>query len=496
MAQRQLLPQPGPFLYSNGAGEAVLIREIIAEVYPWESRVAIVEDGRLAEVFWADQNESVGNIYKARVKDIIPGLSCAFVDIGLAKNAFLYAGDIITPGKKRGGQVFDLLKSGQDIMVQVKKEAFSEKGARVTGNITIPGHFLVLLPYQGEVSISRKITDSKRREYLRSVVENYKPGDFGVIVRTACQEADDDEILAELDELLKVWEEINQRYQRMKTPSLIYEDIDVLERTLRDYLDVEIQRVILNNERLKERVLAYMQHKAAVCRGVVFEVGDLFEKYGLEKDIRRALRRKIWLKNGGYLIVDETEAMTVFDVNSGKFTGKDDFEDTVYRINLEAAMEIPRQLRLRCLGGIILIDFIDMKNKNNQDEIVETLKRELAKDKAHTRIIGMTGLGFLEMTRKKSRYGISEIFTDECTRCNGKGRTINLPAIACEIKRKLVNMDYIQQDTLICEAHPDLIEVMKNDEKGLAYIERRSGKKIRLLSSGKMAPLDYKLLGD
>ncbi len=473
-----------------------MIRDIIAEVYPWESRVAIVEDGRLAEAFWADQNESVGNVYKARVKDIIPGLSCAFVDIGLAKNAFLYAGDIITPARRRGGHVFDLIKSGQDIMVQVKKEAFSEKGARVTGNITIPGHFLVLLPYQEEVSISRKITDSKRRDYLCSVVGDYKPENSGIIVRTACQDADEDEILAELDELLQLWAEINQRYERMKTPSLIFEDIDILERTLRDYLDIEINRIILNNERLKERVLAYMQHKAVACKGVIYESGDLFEKYGLEKDIRRALRRKIWLKNGGYLIVDETEAMTVIDVNSGKFTGKDDFEDTVYRINLEAAMEIPRQLRLRCLGGIILIDFIDMKNKQNQDEILETLRQELGKDKAHTRIIGMSGLGFLEMTRKKSRYGISEVFTDECARCSGKGRTINLPAVACEVKRKLINMDYIQQENLICEAHLDLIEEMKRDEKGLAYIEKRSGKKLKLLSCEKMSPLEYRLLGD
>jgi len=457
--------------------------------------VAIVEDGRLAEVFWADQNENVGNIYKARVKDIIPGLSCAFVDIGLAKNAFLYAGDIISPSRKRGGHVFDLLKSGQDILVQVKKEAFSEKGARVTGNITIPGHFLVLLPFQGEVSISRKITDSKRREYLRNLVDSYKPAEFGCILRTACLEADDDEILMELDELIKVWEEIGKRYQRMKTPSLIYEDIDVLERTLRDYLDMEIHRIILNNERLRERVLNYLQNKTTVCNGVIYEPGDLFEKYGLEKDIRRALRRKIWLKNGGYLIIDETEAMTVIDVNSGKYTGKDDFEDTVYRINLEASIEIPRQLRLRCLGGIILIDFIDMKNKQNQEEIVETLKRELAKDKAHTRIIGMTGLGFLEMTRKKSRYGVSEIFTDECTRCNGRGRTVNLQSVACEIKRKLVNMDYIQQDTLVCEAHPDLIDEMSNEAGDIAYIEKHSGKKVKLVKSDSLGPLEYILRG-
>lgn len=473
-----------------------MIREIIAEVYPWESRVAIVEDGRLAEIFWADQNESVGNIYKGRVKDIIPGLSCAFVDVGLPKNAFLYAGDVVLPGKKRGTQVFDLLKTGQEVLVQVKKEAFSEKGARVTGNITIPGHFLVLLPFQQEVSISRKITDSKRRDDLRFIIEANKPEEAGIILRTACLEADDSEILDELQELLRVWDEVQTRYQSQNTPSLLYEDMDVLERTLRDYLDVEISRIVLNNERLRERVMTYLQRKGTRYGCVSFEPGDLFEKYGLEKDIRRGLRRKVWLKNGGYVILDETEAMTVIDVNSGKYTGKNDFEDTVYRINLEASIEIPRQLRLRSIGGIILIDFIDMKNKQNQESIIETLKKELAKDKAHTRIIGMSGLGFLEMTRKKSRYGISEFFTDECTRCNGKGRTVNVHAIACEVKRKLANLDYMEHPYLVCEAHPDLIQVMSSDPKNLSYIEKRTAKKIHMVVNPQMAPMEYQVYTD
>ncbi|HBQ27296.1 MAG TPA: ribonuclease E/G, partial [Syntrophomonas sp.] len=277
-------------------------REIIAEVYPWESRVAIVEDSKLVEVFWADQDENVGNIYKGKVKDILPGLSCAFVDIGLSKNAFLYAGDVVFPGARKSSNGLDLLKSGQDIMVQVKKEAFSEKGARVTGNLTIPGHFIVLLPCQNEVSISRKLTDDERREHLRYLMEKHKPAEMGIILRTACQEAEDDEILDELQELLQVWEEINQRYERMRAPSLIYEDIDVLERTLRDYLDGDIRRVVINNEKLKEKIINYMNKKKFTFDFTVqFEEGDLFEKYGLEKDVRRTLRRKVWLRNGGDL---------------------------------------------------------------------------------------------------------------------------------------------------------------------------------------------------
>lgn len=471
-------------------------REIIAEVYPWESRVAIVEEGRLVEVFWADQNENVGKIYKGKVKDIIPGLSCAFIDIGLAKNAFLYAGDIVAPGLKKSRNIFDLVKTGQDIMVQVKKEAFSEKGARVTGDLTIPGHFLVLLVYQNEVSISRKITGDSRREHLRRLVEANKPEGVGVILRTACLEADDQEILGELQELLQVWEEVQRRFENNKAPSLLYEDIDVLERTLRDYLDSDINRVVINNIKLKERINNYIRKKGGAHFRVQFEEGDLFEKYGLEKEIRRALRRKVWLKSGGYLIFDQTEAMTVIDVNSGKYTGKDDFEETVYKLNLEAAVEIPRQLRLRSIGGIILIDFIDMKNKGNQEEVVAVLRTELQKDKAHTRIIGLTGLGFLEMTRKKSRYGISEFFTDECIACNGRGRTLNLFALACEVKRKLANMGYTENSEITCEAHPELLQYIENDARNLEYIKRRTGKEIKLVANPELAVHDYQISTD
>ncbi len=470
-----------------------MIREIIAEVYPWESRVAVVEDGRLAEVFWADEDENVGNIYKGRIKDILPGLSCAFIDISLSKNAFLYAGDVVIPAGKKGINALDMLKSGQEIMVQVKKEAFSEKGARVTGDISLPGRFLVLLPKQKEISISRKITHDDRREHLRRLIEKCKPEEVGVILRTACLEAEDNEIADELKQLLKVWQDIKTRYEKAKAPALIYEDIDVLERTLRDYLDGQTLKVTVNNIKLRDRISNYFKTKPGNSFNIRYEEGDLFEKYGLEKDIRKVLRRKVWLKNGGYLIFDETEAMTVIDVNSGKYTGKHDFEETVFKLNMEAAAEIPRQLRLRSIGGIILIDFIDMKNKENEAKVINTFKKEIAKDKAHTRVMGITGLGFLEMTRKKSRYGVSEFFTDECVVCNGRGRNINYFALACEIKRKLANMGYVENTEIICEANPVLMQFIENDPKNMAYIEKKTGKKIRLITNPNLAVYEYKI---
>jgi ribonuclease G len=471
-----------------------MVRDIIAEIYPWESRVGIVEDDRLVEVFWADQDESVGNIYKGKVKDVLPGLSCAFIDVGLNKNAFLYVGDVVGPGNRKDRNIAQLLKSGQEIMVQVKKEAFSEKGARVTGDITIPGHLLVLLPFQREVSISRKIIGNQKRNQLRSLIEDNKPDDVGVILRTACVEADSKEIKAELSELLKIWQDIQNRFDQQKAPSLIYEDIDVIERALRDYLDADIRRVIINNLKLKDKVDLFIKKKnTPYSLSVQYVEGDLFEKYGLEKDIRKALRRKVWLKSGGYLIIDVTEAMTVIDVNSGKFTGKDNFEETVYKLNLESALEIPRQLRLRSIGGIILIDFIDMQDKNNEENVISILRQELEKDKAHSRIMGMTGLGFLEMTRKKSRYGISEIFTDECMTCHGRGRTINLFALACEVKRKLANMGYLESEEIVCEAHPQLLQYIVNEENNLNYIRKKTGKKIRLEENSSFNLEEYNL---
>jgi ribonuclease G len=470
-----------------------LEREIIAEVYPWESRIGIVEDGRLAEVFWADQNDNVGNIYKGRIKDIISGLSCVFIDIGQSKNAFLYKGDIVKYGLKKGSNILDVLASGQEMMVQIKKEAFAEKGARVTGNITIPGHYLVLVPFQNEVAISRKITSDKRREYLREIIEANKPENTGVIVRTACMEAADNEIITELKELQQLWIDINNRYETTRAPDLLYGDIDVLEKAMRDYFDVSISRIIVNNRKLKEKMENYISRKNASCKEIIYEEGNLFEKYSLEKDLKRALRRKVWLKSGGYLIIDQTEAMTVIDINSGKYTGKDDFAETIFRLNMEAAAEIPRQLRLRSIGGIILIDFVDMKSKEHQEEVINTLRSKLTEDKANTKIVGLTGLGFLEMTRKKSRYGISEFFSEECSGCNGRGRTINLNAISNEIKRKLVNMDYLENEEIICEGNAELIKILTEDKQNLDYIEKRIKKRIKLVTNSKYGHGDYNI---
>jgi len=346
------------------------------------------------------------------------------------------------------------------------------------------------------VSISRKIVDDRRREHLRRLIENNKPERVGIILRTACLEAEDQEIMGELGRLLEVWQELKHRYDKSKAPAMIYEDVNVLDRALRDYWHNDISKIIVNNRKVKDKVERFIKnHGNGYTLHIQYEQGALFEKYGLEKDIRKALRRKVWLKSGGYLIFDTTEAMTVIDVNSGKYTGKTDFEETIHRLNLEAAVEIPRQLRLRSIGGIILIDFIDMREQSHQNEVIAALQQELDKDKVHSRIIGMTGLGFVEMTRKKSRYGIAQVFNDECSYCHGRGYTINILSLACQVKRQLANLGYLENDEIVAELHPHLLDFIMKDDKNLAYIEHVTGKKVKLNANPAVKLEDYRIFG-
>jgi ribonuclease G len=270
--------------------------------------------------------------------------------------------------------------------------------------------------------------------------------------------------------------------------------MDFFERILRDYLDNEVSKVVVNDEKLLTKVTDYVNDKNYGRKvEISFESGALFEIYNLEKHIRRAIRRQVWMKSGGYLVFDETEAMTIVDVNSGKFTGNKDFSATVFQLNCEAAIEIPRQLRLRSIGGIILIDFISMKDSAQEQEIMKIFRIELEKDKAHTKIIGMTGLGFLEMTRRKSRYGVLDFFSKECPACNGRGRTFNISAVTSDIKRKLFSLDHWETSEIICEVNPRLQKLFAQDEKHFQYLEEHLGKRIKIKYNNDIEITSYKI---
>lgn len=451
-------------------------RQLVIEEYPWEIRAAIIEDHRLVELHVEENEDRVGNIYKGKVRDILPGLSCAFVDLGFEKNAFLYQGDLI--GVDRHLSIKDILSRDQDILVQVKKEELSGKGARVTTNITIPGHYLVLLPYQNEVMVSRKVRDPELRDALREHLRSIKPDGVGIIVRTAGAFVDFQDLSDELAGLLSLWDEIGRKYRTSGSPALIYRDLDLTQRILRDYIDGYTNLITVNSPQLADSVQAQLESDGAAS-GVKIVCEDMpFESLGLEREIKRLLSPRVWLKSGGYLVIEETEAMTVIDVNSGKYTGKQHFRETIMRTNLEAAQEIPRQLRLRGIGGIILADFIDMKDKDDHEQVLGVLHREMMKDKARSRVLGLTRLGLVEMTRKKTRPSLSTLLCEECPACMGQGRSMSPPVIAREILRQLLHLGHRVSDTIRVEVLPAVMAALEEQESHLQYIKDALGKEI------------------
>ncbi|MGE5544196.1 MAG: Rne/Rng family ribonuclease [Bacillota bacterium] len=451
-------------------------RQLIIERYPWETRLAIVEDGRLVELHYEEDDDRVGNIYKARVKNVLPGLSCAFVDLGYDKNAFLYQGDL--RGIKPNTSIGDVLKRDNELLVQVKKEEVPGKGARVTTHLTLPGHYLVFLPYQNDVSISRKVKDPELREELRTYLRGLKPENSGMIVRTAGALAPLQDLAAELESLYAKWQQICEMERHMAAPALIYKDLDVVQRVLRDYIDGKTTSIVLNNKEQADSIRELISQDAA-ARGIKIKVEDApLEKLGLEREIKRLTKSRVWLKSGGFIIIEETEAMAVIDVNSGKYTGKRQLNETILKTNLEAAYEIPRQLRLRGIGGIILIDFIDMKEKSHRNEVLQTLEQELYKDKAHSRVLGITRLGLVEMTRKKTRASLGTVLAEECPVCEGKGRTPSNKVICHEIMRQVYNLGSRSADTVCVEVRPEILPHLEEESRYISQIKEHLGKDI------------------
>ena len=460
-------------MYSFEVNE--LIKEIITEVFPWEHRTAVLEDGKLVEVFRAETPSEVGTVFKGKIQKVLPGLKCAFVDIGQERNAILYFSDVIQKNAFTGIS----LKKGQDVLVQMVKQASGEKGARITEEITLPGRFLVLMPFRDELRVSRKIEGQALRQQIRELMAGLLPPSMGAILRTACLDASAEEIEAETRYLLEKWHSIAEKAESGRVPAIVCREADENERALREYVDGDTRRIWVNDEEFYHTIQKSVQLLKPEARPqIILKEGAVFESLGLNKEIRRTAGRKVWLKSGGFLIFDQTEAMMVVDVNSGKFTGKDDFEQTASRVNIEAAREIPRQLRLRGVGGMILIDFIDMQLKESQRKVIEALTEELKKDKEHTRVLGFTSLGLLEMTRKKTRRASLEQFTSECSICGGAGRVISLESCAVNLKNDLISSKYLEGKTLVCKIHPDLAEEMNKDTETLTYLKRHLQKEI------------------
>jgi len=459
-------------------------KQILINALTKEVRIALLEEGQLTE-FYVERKEKrgiVGNIYKGRVSKIVPAVQAAFIDIGLNKKAFLYVKEAINSQFEdeefavEGEElelppIEDVLSEGQELLVQVIKEPVGTKGPRVTTNITIPGHYLVLLPTINRVGLSRRIASEEERERLREIAERIKPENYGIIVRTAAEGATEEELRKDLNYILKVWEGLKEKAEKKPPPSLLYQDLEIVPKTLRDLLTEEVAEVIVDSPAEYERALSFAKAFIPKLAGrIKLYRGDvpLFEKFQVEKAIEKALARKVYLPGGGYIVIDETEALVSIDVNSGKFKKSSSIEETALEINLKAAKEIARQLRLRDIGGIIVIDFIDLKSPENKQLLLETLERELSKDRARTKIVSMSDLGLVEMTRKRVKKSLGKTLTMTCPYCEGRGRVKSIETIAFEIERELLSIlkaSFKTTNQIRIYANPMVCEKLKNEEK-------------------------------
>ncbi|KUO51553.1 MAG: ribonuclease G [Desulfitibacter sp. BRH_c19] len=465
-------------------------KDLLVDVQEEQILVTVVENGTLMEVYVEREfnKRIVGNIYLGIVKNVLPGMQAAFVDIGLERNAFLFVEDA-TPSKNMIDETFkgpqisicDLLKEGQQVLVQVSKEPVGSKGARVTSNITIPGRYTVLMPYVDYVGVSRRIENEEERERLKKISHEIKPEDMGIIVRTVAEGAGESELEMDLQNLTGIWKKIEKRLSKTSGPRVIYKDLGLTQRMVRDLLDEKVTRIIVNSIEVKDQILEAMTLLDCQYRyKIVYEQGDVLERYSILTQLDEALNKRVWLKSGAYIVIDQTEALTAIDINTGKYIGKDNLQATVLNTNLQATAEIARQLRLRNIGGIIIIDFIDMEKAEHQQLVLEALEKELKNDKTKTNIMGITTLGLVEMTRKKARMGLESLMLNDCPYCEGKGKLLSVETIALRTKKKVRSMaERTLQSALLIMANPLLAsQIIGSNGVSLKKLEESTGKTI------------------
>jgi ribonuclease G len=405
------------------------------------------------------------------VENVLPGMQAAFVDIGLEKNAFLFVEDALPP-KAAGDDdtnvssntnITNVLKEGQEILVQIAKEPIGTKGARVTTHVTLPGRYLVLMPTVDYVGISRRIDDEKERNRLREAADRVKPPGMGLIVRTIAEGLIEEELTQDVSLLTKLWKKVQNRAYHGPVPNLIHKDLELVQRILRDLFTEDIDNLIIDSRYEYEKVLELMELTSPELKNRVtlYEQDNLFEKYGVEDEIEKILKPRVWLKCGGYIVIDQTEALTAIDVNTGKYVGSTNLADTVLKTNLEAAVEIARQLRLRNIGGIIITDFIDMPNPGHQTQVLDRLEEEIKRDKIKINILGLTQLGLVEMTRKKVRQGLENVLLKACPYCEGKGRVLSEETIGIKAMNEIFKLaQHTGAEAILVEVHPSVASLL------------------------------------
>ncbi|MDR3089311.1 MAG: Rne/Rng family ribonuclease [Desulfobulbaceae bacterium] len=487
--------------------------DILINARNYETRLALVEHGVLSEFHIQRPTEKgmTGNLYKGKIVRVLPGMQAAFVDIGLERTGFLYVDDVYvadagqfpdpsdesppvhtsdpeqesdTP-PKRGPQfrIEQLLTEGQTVLAQINKEPIGTKGARLTCHITLPCRNLVFLPLTDHVGISRKIEDEAIREQLREKIMAIRPQGSGFIVRTVAESASLEELEADMEFLLNLWEDVRQRVETVAAPSLIYEDLDITLRSVRDLFTPDVDRLIVDSPQAHAKIVAFARTFApALLKRLALYQGEtpLFEAHGIESEISRAIEKKVWLRSGGYIIIESTEALSVIDVNTGRYVGKCNLSETIFKTNMEAAVEIAYQLRLRNIGGIIIIDFIDMEEEEQRETLYAAFKEAMKRDKSRINILKLSEFGLVQMTRKRNSESLYQLMCEPCLYCRGEGMLKSRRTICYEIFRKIDrNAKSVGGNTVTVRAHPDIAEMLSGEaEAPLLQLGRDIGKRI------------------
>lgn len=472
--------------------------ELLINVTPSETRVALVENGQLQEVHVERQARRgiVGNIYKGKISRVLPGMQAAFVDIGMDKAAFLHASDIVPhtecvavkeKEQFQAGNIAELVRQGQDIMVQVVKDPLGTKGARLTTDLTLPSRYLVFMPGSAHVGVSQRIESEEERERLKNVVSNYVDELGGFIIRTAAEGVGEQELEQDAAFLKRLWRKILERKQKYPPCRVIYEDPSLAFRVVRDFVGTELDKIRVDSRQSFEALKRFCEeYVPELADKVEYYPGEspIFDMYDVENEIQRALERKVELKSGGYLIIDQTEAMTTVDINTGAFVGHRNLEETIFNTNIEATAAIARHLRLRNLGGIIIIDFIDMQSEDHRRRVLHSLELALSKDRAKTNVNGFSQLGLVEMTRKRTRESLEHVLCSECPECKGRGRVKTVDSVCYEILREIIRVNRAYDaDQFTVYAAPAVAEFLRGEEShSLAELEVFIGKQVRVVS--------------
>ena len=498
-------------------------QEIFINSTPQESRIAIIEDGFLAE-FLIERKEEMGiagNIYKGKVSRVLPGMQAAFVDIGMEKAAFLHASDfssvpedvqlITSPGEDVEVEAVPKrvphhrlplekqLSRDEAILVQVAKDPLGTKGARVTSHISLPGRYMVFMPGTKHIGISRRIESEEERTRLKEIAESVLTKHGGFILRTASEGRSKREIQRDLRFLTILWRRLQKKAEKAAAPSLIHQDLDLIARTIRDFFTADTEQVVIDSAKDHRRIMDFVrQFMPRLKPKIVLYSGaePLFDRHGIEEKIAKVLDRRIWLRSGGYIIIERTEALTAIDVNTGRFVGKRNQEETIVRTNLEAAQEVVRQLRLRNVGGIIIIDFIDMEKESNRKKVYDALRDVLKKDKARTNILKISELGLVEMTRQRTRESLENQLLSPCPHCDGRGRIKSAVTVAYDllraIKKQQANLE--NGKNILVRLHPDVANFLYDEKNNsLENLEREINRRIIIKVSQELRHDQYEI---